>query len=194
MESKDIVHAKELSNKPDEQWGVYEANVQMYRSNFLSSQSILLAVGAIILNRGMDLCLFLFVVSTAMVQIWYIWYRVIKHRIFVVDFHKFNMGKIFTDEGCFLLPPSNNYLKEKTYAARSPKIRGRVNRKMAVLLGLEKFSNWRKTRCKLDILLPVFITLVWLSFVIVEISPFLSSVLKPICVMFAEAIGTSFVV
>ena len=36
----------------DNSWSTYEANLQAYRSNFLSSQSIMLAVGAIIIDKS----------------------------------------------------------------------------------------------------------------------------------------------
>ena len=71
-------------------WAVYEANVQSYRSNMLSSQSFLLAVGAILFDKPWHLIVCVAII--AFLQIWYIWFRVIYSRLKIVDYYKFDIG------------------------------------------------------------------------------------------------------
>ncbi len=52
-------------------WSVYEANLQSYRNIFVASQSIMLAVGAILLDKGK--LLVLLVACIAIFQIIYIY-------------------------------------------------------------------------------------------------------------------------
>lgn len=168
----------------NEKWSTYESNVQMYRSNFISSQSFFLAVGAILLGKGM-LWIVLMLALIAAVNIWYIWFRIILSRIRIVDFHKFNMGKRFAlkavrpGENEVVMPDdpeSGEYIKirEKDYAANK-QIRTQINRLMSEKTELREqwaassdkghFKNMRATRLKIDVFIPISFSLVWLLFI-----------------------------
>ena len=151
---------------PDGQWSTYESNVQAYRSNFLSSQSILLAVGAIVLEQKSFL-VFIIVFLLAIVQIWYIWVRAIIVRCCIVDFHKFNMSTLFDKDGNCVSNPSEP-LREKDYATIT-RTRKKVNDGMTKMMG-EKFVNIRLTRFKFDILIPAMMTIIWCAFALYLLS------------------------
>ena len=145
---------------PSPEWAVYEANVQAYRSIFLSWQSILLAIGAIVLEKS--LLFTIIIASFALIQIWYIWFRVIYVRILIVDFHKFCIDKKFDIHGN-LLPSVLEPINEEEYATKR-KIRNLINKKMG-----DDFHNIRLTRFKVDILILVMLTVVWCIFIIYDI-------------------------
>lgn len=168
----------------NEKWGTYESNVQMYRSNFISSQSFFLAVGAILLAKG-TLLLVIILALIAAVNIWYIWFRIILSRIRIVDFHKFNMGKRFAlkvgssgEKEVVMTDDSENtdYLKirEKDYVGNR-QIRKGINRLMTEKTEMReqwsassdkgRFKNMRTTRLKIDVFIPISFSLVWLIFI-----------------------------
>lgn len=168
----------------NEKWGTYESNVQMYRSNFISSQSFFLAVGAILLGKS-PLWIIIALAIIAAINIWYIWFRIILSRIRIVDFHKFNMGKKFAfkiDESgkkeIIMTNDSENgdyiQIREKDYVA-SAEIRRGINKLMTQKKELREqwsdssdkgcFRNMRTTRIKIDILVPISFSLVWALFV-----------------------------
>lgn len=123
----------------EQAWSIYEANVQSYRSIMLSSQSLLLAVGAILIEK--PLWVLLLVSSIAMIQLWYIWFRVIYSRVKVVDYYKFGMYKTRK----YTL---NQYIEDK-------RIRTLLNKEYGVS------KTFRPTRLKLDIILSITINFVW---------------------------------
>ena len=153
-------------NNSNEKWSVYEANVQAYRSNFLSSQSLLLAVGAITLDKNIILTVFLSVI--AIIQIWYIWFRPINVRTQIVDYYKYDMKNLFDKNG-ELLQLDADYsegLEEYTYISDSD-IRKKVQINMSSIWDRKgSFRTLRLTRIKFDIVIPVFMTLVWFAFII----------------------------
>jgi len=157
--------------EPNEVWKTYDSNVQAYRSNFFSTQSILVAVGAFI--YGKDDFLTLLVTIIALIQMWLIWFQVITVRIRIVDFHKYGMNNIFDEKGNYLPEVQyKNSLKEIDYV-KNNKIRNTVNDVMSTLWerknhkGKNKqFYNFRETRIKIDILIPVLITLIWIYFLV----------------------------
>ena len=130
--------------KHDILWSVYEANVQAYRGSFNASQAILLAFGAII--YGKNTSLFAFIAILALAQIWYIWFRVIRSRILIVDYHK-----IFIDPK--YRPPEHD-IGESAYL-NDEKARREFNK------AANMHSNWRLSRIKMDILLPILYTVLW---------------------------------
>jgi hypothetical protein len=156
--------------EPDDEWKTHDSNVQTYRSNFFSTQSILLAVVAIILDKNNILTIIISIIS--LFQMWYIWFRVISTRIFIVDYYKYGMNKIFDNNGNYipLKTKCNDYLHEDIYAT-DKKIRNKINKNITELWGRKtkfgknlKFNNFRLTRVKLDILIPISITLIWIFF------------------------------
>ncbi len=63
---------------------IYDSDVQAYRQFFISLHSLLLAVGAILLEKSPMLCLIVTIIST--VHIVWIWMRVVSTRCLYVDF------------------------------------------------------------------------------------------------------------
>jgi len=151
-----------------EKWATYEANTQSYRSIFHSSQSFLLAVGALLLDKSDTL---LFITCTiALFNIWYIWSRVIIIRTRIVDYHKFSLGDRFDKDGNETNDSiKDNKLDESVYA-RDKTIRNKVNEQVSGMGEIwnrkEKFKNMRLSRIKIDILIPATYTLVWLGFIL----------------------------
>jgi hypothetical protein len=161
------------SNFISERWMTYEANVQAYRSNFLSSQSILLAVGAIVL--GKSLILTIIISAIGIFQMWLIWYGVIAIRTRIVDYYKYSMSlginKLFDNKGNLVSSnvPCSEYLNENTYATNAG-IRDKINEYISKNWERKtKFSNNRTTRVKLDIILPVSITFIWAVFIFYDV-------------------------
>ncbi len=154
----------------DEAWSVYEANVQAYRSNFLSSQSLLLAAGAIMYDKNVHI--FCTIAAVAIFQMWYIWFRVIVSRVFIVDYHKFSLGKFFDENGNLVEGGTTTLpLNEKVYASNRA-IRKKVNSSISRTGKIKDhahtynghFTNIRLTRLKLDVLLPISLTAIWIVF------------------------------
>lgn len=147
----------------ENKWSTYEANVQSYRSNFLSSQSIMLAVGAITLQESYILTLVIAII--ALVQIWYIWFRVIYCRCVIVDYYKFSMYENFDESGNIRTKNSKSHLSEYAYIKKR-KIRKKVNYNMKYIYERDKkFKNMRLTRIKINVILPITMTVIWFAFV-----------------------------
>jgi hypothetical protein len=116
--------------------------LQSYRQIFISSESFLLAVG--ILALGEDKILFLIIAVFSILMICG-WFDVVRSRHLIVDYYKFS---IYKKTGI----SRDDYLKD-------PKIRNEANQSVGddLLKG-----NWRPTRVKIDLMLPVMFTLVWI--------------------------------
>ncbi len=111
----------------NERWVLYDSMIQSYRSNFIASQSLMLAVGALFINES--LFLELFVAAVALFQTWYIWYRVIRVRAIISDYYKFNTLYDFSNKINSKGNIENNPkipLTESIYA-KNNKIRRRAN-------------------------------------------------------------------
>jgi hypothetical protein len=131
------------------QWTVYEANVQAYRSSFNSSQALLLAFGWVINTSDSKIppTLIILISILAVIQIWYVWFRVIHTRTLIADYHK-----IFIDPK-YTIPAID--IGESVY------VKCPVERK-AFNLAAGMSSNWRLSRIKMDIFLPLLYTFIWL--------------------------------
>ena len=77
---------------------INEDLLQSYRQIFISTESFLLAVGAIILDKSMALLMIIAVVS--IITIWYLWFRIVRSRHLIVDNYKFNLFEF--------MPPQSN--------------------------------------------------------------------------------------
>ena len=149
----------------DESWATYEANLQAYRSIFLSSQSIMLAVGAIIIDKSK--VAILLIAAIAIFQIFYVWLPVIYYRFLLVDFHKYRLGYRFDSNGNFVEKESEQPLTELIYC-KNKKIRQKVNACLSKEISRERpFSNWRETRRKIDIVIPASMISVWCIYILV---------------------------
>lgn len=152
----------------NKKWSVYESNLQSYRSCFLSSQSIMLAVGAIVMGKSKLITIGISII--AILQMIIIWIPVIYYRALLVDFHKFNFGKLFDERGDLVKKfVDKKMLTEHIYCHNS------VIRKKVNWLYSDKycegrqFKNWRHTRVKIDIGLPVSMIIIWVIYVIYEL-------------------------
>ena len=150
--------------EPTKEWATYEANVQAYRSNFLSSQSILLAVGAFVIEKSMILTILISAIG--LFQMWFIWHRVICNRVLIVDYHKFGMPDIFDNNGnyCPSGIKNNDYLEEETYV-KNKAIRNKINEKLGEIRR-KKFTNTRKSRKKIDWMIPISFTPIWIIYIV----------------------------
>lgn len=153
----------------DLQWSVYDGLLQSYRSHALASQSLLLAVGALLYSEYVLLVL-TFVI--AMIQVWFIWFRVIRARAIITDFHKFNTMYGFSS----FINRDTGEEEENTARPLTEEVylKNRAVRKRAneVLANREKQPklkrNYRLTRIKIDILLPITNTILWAAIVLVR--------------------------
>ena len=145
------------------QWSVYDSMIQSYRSNSLASQSLMLAVGAVLYNQRFLLLFIAFLV--AMFQMWYIWFRVIRVRSIISDFHKYafkyNFTSFINKKGDLEEKPADP-ITEKIYL-KDRKARKKANRNLAEKQNDPRLKyNFRMTRVKLDILLPLSFTFLWI--------------------------------
>lgn len=128
-----------------DRWSINESLLQSYRSLFISSQSFLLAVGAIMV--GKDRVILWCVGGFGLVMIWLMWFPAVRARHRIVDYYKF-AAALAPDQRAGLC-------SEGTY------VNDRAARRAAnALFGID--TNWRQTRLKLDLLTPVMFTAVWL--------------------------------
>lgn len=133
-----------------DKWAVNESLLQAYRSTFISSQSFLLAVGAILSGKsGVLLCL---LGAVALLVVWFIWYPVVRARHLVVDYYK---GLANLPAGVTVQCTESEYVHDTVLRAAANKAFG--------------FStNWRTTRKKLDLGMPLLFTLVWIALLVHE--------------------------
>ncbi len=145
-----------MSNK----WNVYEANVQSYRSNMIASQSFLLAAGMFSVDRIVLSCT---CVIIALFQLWFIWFRVIRVRTIISDYHKFDLESKFNAcgqeidvfaEDCYKPLDEDTYVKNRTVRKKINETLSRDNLKLKY--------NMRQTRIKIDLILPLSFTLLWI--------------------------------
>ncbi len=141
-----------------DRWSTYDANVQAYRSNMIASQSFLLAVTTFSMEKVILGCT---CVAIAIFQLWFIWFRVIRARTIISDFHKFNLGTRFyycgekiNETSCGKPLDEDVYVKNKT-------IRKKVNAELAKDNPKLK-HNMRATRVKIDLILPISFTVLWI--------------------------------
>lgn len=160
----------ESQHPSTDQWSTYEANVQSYRGLAVSAQSLFLAVGAILLEDR--LVPFLVVFAFAMLATWWVFFPVIFARTAVVDFHKFDLAKSF-DRAGRPAPGSTDPLRETEYArvtnrALRRAVYGAVTSDRRARLGpdAEPFRTLRQTRLKLDLILPLMFSVVWVTFAV----------------------------
>lgn len=149
----------------DNAWAINDANLQSYRNMYLSSQSIMLATGAILIEKGVILVVLLAII--ALVQIYWIWVPIMYYRGIIVDFYKFKLGEHFDWNGDFVEEKAEYPLTDSIYC-ESKKIREKVNYLYGNKICNKKmFSNRRMTRRKLDVLMPVSMTLMWMLYIII---------------------------
>ena len=67
-------------------WSVYDSMIQSYRSSMIASQSLLLAVEAVTLEKSSLIGFIVCIIG--LIQLWYIWFFVVKNRAIISDFYK----------------------------------------------------------------------------------------------------------
>ena len=143
----------------DTKWSVNESLLQSYRSIFISSQSFLLAVGAVTFDRYASLNLILAVMS--LVMIWWIWIPVVKARRRIVDYYKYPISLSLEQQKVFF-----ESFTEHNYVRNGSK-RDQANLYLQDTLKLKKpITDLRETRKKVDFWLPVGYSVIWLLFFI----------------------------
>lgn len=152
-----------MTNQNDNKilWSNNEVLIQSYRSCFISSQSLLIAAGSMFFEKSPTI--FSVICGVALFQMWYIWFRVIRARTITNDFYKHDLN-IYVDETGKALSSSADKkpLTEALYR-RNYRIRKEANRTIAEITKNPKLKrNFRLTRIKVDILMPVSFTLIWI--------------------------------
>ncbi len=148
----------------ENEWNINETLLQSYRSIFLSTQSFLLGVGAFLFEKN-DI-IFCIVAFISLIQIWYIWFRVLLARSLIVDYFKF--GGLLDKETIESIGGSEIYLKYDNKYVNDIVYRNKINNLFREKTNFNK--NWRKTRIKIDFCIPFTFTVIWFSFFIVIIN------------------------
>lgn len=150
MDKKDIKH---LAEQHREKWGVNEGLLQSYRQIHISTQSIFIAIGAILLDYDGtgSIWMFLILAVVGIFMIWVIWYETVRVRALIVDYHKYHYLYLQEKQ-----KEPDGVCSVDEYVKNSAK-REKTNKK----LGIEK--NFRKTRVKIDQYLPGIFTIIWLT-------------------------------
>jgi len=148
------------------QWATYEANVQAYRGLSMSTQSVFLAVGAILLDVGFKVPFFV-MFGLAMIATWYVFFPAIAARTRIVDFHKFELDRLLLRDGTLAgddASEETDRLREREYAhGTNRELRARVAQTLRDA-GFPRPTQWGPTRFKLDVVLPLLTTAAWIVF------------------------------
>ena len=152
-------------------WSTYDSIVQDYRANMLASQSLLLAVEAILFERS--ILLEIIICAIGLFQLWYIWFAIIRARTIISDFHKFNalynFSKIININGDKSSEQNSLPLTEEKYVSDKT-VRNRANYNLAEITKIPKLkTNFRITRLKLDVILPISFTIIWVILIVFQI-------------------------
>jgi hypothetical protein len=129
-------------------WDANERLLQSYRLIFISSQSFMLAVGALFWGKSLFV-----LVATALISlgiVWGVWVPVVFARHRIVDYYK---------HASRLTEPQRQQLCSEAEYVSNARSRGQANE----LLNIR--NNLGITRIKIDIVIPAAITLVWVIFV-----------------------------
>jgi hypothetical protein len=131
-------------------WSTNESLLQSYRTIFISSQSFLLAVGAITTTGKNSFLLQLFwsaIAIIGLIMIIWFWMPIVRARGRIVDYYKF--GRKLAEEQRMKLCTETEYVNNKE-----------ARRIANELLGLK--TNLRTTRKKVDLWLPILFSCVWI--------------------------------
>lgn len=130
-------------------WSVNETLLQYYRTIFISSQSFIIVVGAITVDKSFWIFLPIFLLS--LIIIWFIWFPVVKARHRIVDYYKYSLD---LDE--------KELKKLISYCSESEYVHDKRSREVANRLLKISKGNWRDTRKKVDLFLPIIFSIIWL--------------------------------
>jgi hypothetical protein len=138
----------------DDKYSVNETLLQSYRSIFISSQSFLLAVGAIV--SGKSPCVLYITTIVGLSMIWFLWFPVVKSRHRIVDHYKFS-AKLSESELKGLCSV-DEYVHDR-------KLRAKANKLFKIT------TNWRETRKKVDFWIPFLFSVIWIVLSFNEFAP-----------------------
>jgi hypothetical protein len=129
-----------------DRWTVNESLLQSYRSIFISSQSFLLTAGAVFSGKQPEYLTYA-TTTLGLLMIWFIWFPVVRARLKIVDYHKYASG---------LRPRAlREICSEQEYVLNAVK-RKDANQRLGIT------NNWRATRIKMDVMLPLLFTVLWI--------------------------------
>ena len=131
-------------------WAINESLLQAHRSTFISSQSFLLAVGALVSGKSAALLYLLGAIGLCV--IWFIWFPVVRARHRIVDYYK---GLTNLPAGAAVQCSEEQYVND-----------ARLRKEANDVFGFK--TNWRTTRLKLDLFMPFLFSLVWIGLVVRE--------------------------
>lgn len=136
----------------ESRYNTNESLLQSYRSIFISSESFLLAVGAMLYENSANA--FYVVSILSILKIYFIWIPVVKSRQKVVDYFKFcsNLSEKEMNKICTL----DEYVHNSELRKETNKI-------------FKIKSNWRPTRIKIDGVIPATFAIIWLVLTIFQI-------------------------
>jgi hypothetical protein len=152
-------------------WSVNESLLQSYRSIFISSQSFLLAVGAVLVEQYPYLNIV--IAGLSLLMIWWIWIPVVKARRRIVDYYKYAL-KLNDEQSVLFLQRfiEHDYVKDGTQ-------RREANQFLQEAIGEKKpITDLRETRKKIDIYLPIGFSIIWLLFIIISIVEMIQYLIK----------------
>lgn len=160
-----------MNNEEFTMWSLYDSIVQSYRSNMIASQSLLLAVEAILFERSIFLEIGICIIG--LIQLWYIWYLIIRARSIISDFHKFNalynFSQIINIDGNKMTEENALPLTEEKYV-NDRKVMIRANSELAKITQNDKLRTYlRITRLKLDVIMPISFTIIWVMLIVFQI-------------------------
>ncbi len=137
----------------DGKWAVNEMLLQGYRASFISSQAFLIAASSI---AGLKSALVAFAIALlGMVIVWFIWYPVVRTRHLIVDYYKYSES---------MLPERKVELCSEVEYVHCGEKRSAANRLFEIS------TNWRATRLKMDIALPIIFTAIWVLLLVQSFS------------------------
>jgi len=134
----------------------------------MSYQSILLV--AAIFAREERICFFAIIIALAgIVQLWS-GLKIVEARAIVVDYYKYNLSSKYNDEGGYIKDKDDTPIKVDTYV-HNVKVRKKINDieidyEQKFLFGCIFGKNWRKTRIKMDLVIPFSFFVIWVYFIL----------------------------
>jgi hypothetical protein len=126
-----------------EKYRLNEMNLQAYRLMFIPLEAIFIVAGIAVYEKPRFL--FLFLMAIGLYTIWGLWFPIVRSRQKVVDYYKYQSTP---DRNRDLGVDLESYIHDK-------ELRQKVNDQLGIS------ANWRKTRRKVDFILPVLFTLIW---------------------------------
>lgn len=141
-----------------------EKKLHHYRLIFILSQTILLGVEAIIVGQYNMSNVAFILAFLAIIQIWYIWFLLLRDLWYRIDYY--NFGSQLESQTIDQLGGKEKYsLHVDRYVNNIDSYRKQVNARFTLEIQLFK-SNWTLERVKIDVLIPMSFTILWITFIL----------------------------